>query len=147
MPDRLDIDDASVAVLSDALKLGEFFPSMSAADFGKTFPRSGLLSFAEKEYVLHQGEAGRDVFVVLDGLVTITQMGEGGGSKLGTLEKGAVFGEIALAKNGTRTATAIATRASRIFQLAFPDIQGLANDNPKLGEHLKALAEKRLQDN
>ncbi len=147
MAEKIDIEDSTVEVLSGALKLVEFFPEMSASDVTTFFPLSGLYEYSEKEYVLHQGEAGREVFVVIDGMVTITQMGEGAGSKLGTLEAGAVFGEIALAKDGTRTATAIATKASKIFRLAYPDVENLTAANPPLAEHLKTLAAKRLDEN
>ena len=147
MADKIEIDDSTVEILRNALKLDEFFPNMSADDVNSFFPQSGLYDYTEKEYVLHQGEAGREVFVVVDGMVTITQMGEGAGSKLGTLESGSVFGEIALAKDGTRMATAIATRASKIFRLAYPDVEALTTGNPPVAEHLKALAAKRLDEN
>jgi len=147
MPDKIEIDDSAVVTLRAALRLDEFFPEMSAAEIAKFFPESGVYSYAEKEYVLHQGEAGREVFIVIDGMVTITQMGEAGGSKLGTLESGSVFGEIALAKDGTRTATAIATRASKIFRLAYPDVEALTTANMPFAEHLQALAAKRIEEN
>lgn len=147
MADKIEINDAGAAVLRAALKLDEFFPNLNAGDLSSVFPKSGLYAYGEKEYVLRQGEAGRDVFVVVDGMVTITQMGEGGGSKLGTLRVGEVFGEMALAKNGTRTATAIATKSSTVFRLAYPDVEALTAENGKLAEHLRELAAKRLEEN
>lgn len=147
MADKLEIDAAAVGVLRGSLKLDSFFPEMSTKDVVAHFPKSGLYLYGEKEYVLHQDEPGRDVFVVISGLVTITQMGDRAGSKLGVLEKGALFGEIALAKDGKRTASAIATKESRIFRVAYPDVEALVNEKPPVGEHLKALAEQRLHEN
>ncbi|OIO11633.1 MAG: hypothetical protein AUJ52_01790 [Elusimicrobia bacterium CG1_02_63_36] len=73
-------------------------------------------------------------------------MGDHAGAKLGVLEKGTLFGEIALAKDGKRTASAMATKESVIFRLAYPDVEALVREKPSVGEHLKALAERRLHE-
>ena len=146
MSETIAIDEAAARILRDALKLDEFFPDMRPEDIAAFFPQSGLCRYAAREYVLTQGEAGRDVFVVVEGSVTVTRMGEGSGSKLGALGPGELLGEIALALNGTRTATAIATNGAVLFRLAYPDVESLLIGNPPLGEHLKGLAQRRLRE-
>jgi hypothetical protein len=75
---------------------------------GGAKPSIGTLR--EGQTLVKEGDEGSDVFLVLDGVVSI----EVGGTELGQLGPGAVMGERALLEGGRRTATIRAVTACRI---------------------------------
>ena len=66
------------------------------------------------EILVEQGEAGTDIFMLLDGVLEVVIDGE----TVAELGSGAVLGELAVLGNGRRTATLRALRASRVAVLA-----------------------------
>jgi len=144
MPEKKAIDAASAEAVRNALDLKAFFPDLSAEVLVESFPSSGLYVYEPRSYVLEQGEASKDVYVVVNGLITITQATPDGRTmKLGTLEAGSVFGEMALVKDGARVASALAGEDTVIFRLAFSDVESLVRQHPGLAEHLSKLASSR----
>ena len=69
---------------------------------------------ARGECLVEQGEAGTDMFMLLDGVLQVEIDGE----TVAELGSGAVFGELAVLGDGRRTATLRAVRASRVAVLA-----------------------------
>jgi hypothetical protein len=66
------------------------------------------------EILVEQGEAGTEMFMLLDGVLQVEIDGE----TLAELGSGAVLGELAVLGDGRRTATLRAVRASRVAVLA-----------------------------
>lgn len=66
------------------------------------------------ECLVEQGEAGTDMFVLLDGVLHVEIDGE----TVAEIGSGAVLGELAVLGDGRRTATLRAVRASRVAVLA-----------------------------
>ena len=66
-------------------------------------------TFGEGEALMKQGEEGRDLFLILDGIVDV----EVDGDDVAEIGPGALLGERALLEGGTRTATVWATTAVR----------------------------------
>jgi hypothetical protein len=60
--------------------------------------------------LVHEGETGTDVFLVLDGVVRVEKAGQ----RLAEFGPGAVLGERAGMEGGTRTSTLVAVTASRV---------------------------------
>ncbi len=75
---------------------------------GGTSPRVGTV--AKGDALVTEGDEGSDVFLVLDGIVSV----EVGGTGVGQLGPGAVLGERALVEGGRRTATVRAVTACRV---------------------------------
>jgi Cyclic nucleotide-binding domain len=69
---------------------------------------------APGEPLVEQGEAGTDMFILLDGVLQVEIDGE----TVAEIGSGAVLGELALLGNGIRTATLRAVRPSRVAVLA-----------------------------
>jgi len=135
--------EADAAALAGALKLAEFFPEFSAELCGKIFPRSGVCSFAAGAALMEQGAPGRDLFVVLQGAVGVSVRMHTANAEVGTVGPGGLLGEIALLRDGTRSATAVAKEPVRAFRLAFADIGYLLEHNQELSAHLQDLARQR----
>lgn len=66
------------------------------------------------EILVEQGEAGTDMFMLLDGVLEVEIDGE----TVAELGSGAILGELAVLGSGRRTATLRALRASRVALLA-----------------------------
>jgi len=97
--------------------------------------------------IIHAGEEGRGLFVVLTGECDVSAPGAGGGTPLGTLRTGDVFGEMSLVRGGATTATVTASRPSTVLFLAREYVARLVASFPEIKNYLEALAEDRAIDN
>lgn len=143
-PVRLVLDDHLAGLLSSALKLEGFFPEFRADHVSKLFPRSALFAYEHGHHLLEQGETGRDIFIIYDGRVDISQSFGSAGACLASLGEGDILGEIALLQDGVRSATAVVVGQAKVFRLAFDDVQYILTNNAELAAHLRALAKARL---
>jgi CRP-like cAMP-binding protein len=64
-------------------------------------------------------------------------------AELATLEAGVVVGEVALLRDGVRTASIVAMAPTLVFRLAFEDVGYVLQNNPPLHAHLEDLAKRR----
>ena len=79
----------------------------------------------EGQTLVREGEHGRELYLILDGVLSVEQ----GGEPVAEVGPGAILGEKALLGDGTRTATLVATTNARVAVIP-PD----AIDEEKLGE-------------
>ena len=98
------------------------------------------------EPVVEQWQATRDLYVVLTGKVQVVAERDGSASFLGP---GDFFGELAAIDWGagfgrTRTATVVATQATRLLALDWTLVNTLTKDDPAFGEILERTARQRL---
>lgn len=105
--------------------------------------------------VIHEGEEGRGLFVVLSGELDVSRRdGDGAAVPLGGLRAGDVFGEMALidarlaaGSSARTTATVVAQRPSTVLFLAREVVARIVDAVPELRRYLEALAEDRAIDN
>lgn len=142
-PARSVPSDAEAAVVAAALRLESFFPEFSGELCAKIFPRSGVCAYAPDEFVIEQGETGRDLFVILSGTVSVTISMGSAGAEVATLGEPSLLGEMALLRDGLRTASARAVIPTRAFRLMFEDMGYILQNNPDLAAHLQGLAKER----
>jgi CRP/FNR family transcriptional regulator, cyclic AMP receptor protein len=143
-PVALEVDEPVAQLLNRTLRLESFFPEFTAEHARKLFPRSGFFGYPRDAVIVTQGEGGRDLFVVFSGRVAVQRVAGSQTLALATLEPGSVLGEIALLSEVPRTATVTALEETKIFRLAYLDLQYLLANNDELAAHLKTLAAKRL---
>jgi CRP-like cAMP-binding protein len=62
--------------------------------------------YNEGQHIFREGEIGDSAFIVFDGTIAIYRLAEEGKQLLATLNKGAMFGEMALIDDDTRMASA-----------------------------------------
>ena len=67
------IDEACTKVLFKSLQLEGFFPELTPDEARMLFPRSVLLRYPADTVVIQQGEAERDLYVILTGGVGVSQ--------------------------------------------------------------------------
>ncbi|HET7500710.1 MAG TPA: cyclic nucleotide-binding domain-containing protein [Kofleriaceae bacterium] len=106
--------------------------------------------------VIHEGEPGRGLFVVLSGELEVSRRtgggqgdGQGGGQivTLGALRTGEVFGEMAVLRNAPTTATVTCVRPSTVLFLAREYVERIVAAVPEIKSYLEALVEDREIDN
>ncbi len=142
-PARAAANDAESLIVAGALRLAGFFPEFTAEQCAKIFPRSGVVAYAAGEFIIEQGENGRDLFVILDGSVAVTKSMGSAAAEVATQGVGALLGEMALLRDGLRTASVVANVPTRAFRLMFEDIGYVLKNNPELAAHLQGLERKR----
>lgn len=142
-PVRLVIDDHCAAFIGRCLRLEGFFPEFRAEHVSKVFPRSGLYEYPHGFTLIEQGETGRDVFLIYAGAVEVSQSFGSAAAALAKLESGDLLGEVALLRDGVRSATAVVVGSSQIYRLSYDDVGYILSNNPELAEHLKGLAAAR----
>jgi CRP-like cAMP-binding protein len=98
--------------------------------------------------VIHEGEQGRGLFVVLSGELDVSRRGaDGHAVSLAGLRTGDVFGEIAVLRNAQTTATVVTQRPSTVLFLAREYVERIVAGVPEIKSYLEALAEDREIDN
>ena len=100
------------------------------------------LSIAEGKELTHEGAAGHEFLVLIDGSADVRRRGR----KINTLGAGDFLGEIALVTGAPRTATVTTTAPSRMLVVTARDFRTLLRHMPSLQiKVLEALA-SRLPD-
>ena len=94
--------------------------------------------------IIRQGEAGTGLFVLLSGEVEVARTQPH--TTLATLRPGSVFGEMALIRGGSTTATVTATRPTTVLFLAREYVERIVAGVPEIREYLHALAADRHLD-
>jgi CRP-like cAMP-binding protein len=124
------------------------FRDLSPAELDLLLARLSVISAADGEIIIRQGEPGERFYVVRSGAVRI----ERGGQELARLGPGEAFGEIALLLDVPRTATVIALEPTVLVALEAHDFRdvlatylGRSNELERLS-HLRLLSHKRLDE-
>ncbi len=93
--------------------------------------------------IIHQGDEGMGLFVVLSGEMDVFSEEAGKTTPLATLRSGDVFGEMALIRGEPTNATVRAAKLSTVLFLARDYVNRLVAIAPDIKKYLLALAEDR----
>ena len=100
------------------------------------------VEFSAGKVLCHEGEFGREFFVIISGEAEVTK----GGEPVRTLGEGSFFGEIALVEVRRRTATVTATSDLRFFVLTNRAFWGLLDSNSDIQREVLRCMAARLAD-
>eukprot|EP01062_Namystynia_karyoxenos_P036475 TRINITY_DN2656_c0_g1_i1.p1 TRINITY_DN2656_c0_g1~~TRINITY_DN2656_c0_g1_i1.p1 ORF type:complete len:1182 (+),score=263.23 TRINITY_DN2656_c0_g1_i1:182-3727(+) len=116
--------------------------SMLAARFTQHLVSSGV-------YVLRQGEPGEELFILNKGIVDvyINDPENGQEKRVGSIRMGKWFGEIALIKHCTRTASIKTSTACELFVLHRDDFRKVARIYPEFERRLFESTSQHQKDN
>jgi putative ABC transport system ATP-binding protein len=113
----------SDVILNDALRICEFlkdvevFKALTPHELTHVAERMRRRHYMPDEIVIHEGEAGHELFLISDGEVKI----ERGGHEVARLGTGEFFGELALLSGNPRNANVVATQPLEAFVLEEAD--------------------------
>lgn len=107
---------------------------------------STMLVEAEDDIIV-EGQIGRGLYIILDGLVQVTLRKGGKRHLLNWLREGDIFGEISLLRQTSATATCTASRRSLLMFLAREDFETIPLEFPEVVSKMHELGEFRLLEN
>lgn len=142
-PRRAPAGDDDALIIARVLRLEGFLPEFNGELCGKLFAHSGVSVYEPGAFLIEQGEKGRDLFVLLEGRVTVTKSMGAAPRQVDELGPESLVGEIALMRDGTRTASVVALMSTRAFRLVNEDLGYVLEHNPALAAHLEELVQQR----
>ena len=102
--------------------------------------------FEVDDVIFEEGSSGRELFVVLDGMVDIAKIDGGGKRVIVTLGKGEFFGEMAVIDGSSRSATAIAAAPkTRVMRINHARFVYLVSQQPAFALMVMDALSKRLR--
>jgi CRP/FNR family transcriptional regulator, cyclic AMP receptor protein len=122
---------ASVPLFSNCTK--RQLQAISTAATEMTLPAGKVLT--------RQGEAGREVFILLDGTASVTRDGQ----RVATRTAGDVVGELAVISHHPRNATVVADTELWTLVLTRAGLNQLLDEIPGLAKHLLYEVSARLE--
>jgi CRP/FNR family cyclic AMP-dependent transcriptional regulator len=103
-------------------------------------------TFEPGQVIFKEGETGEVMFVIIQGEVEIRKRTAGTTSKtLITFHEGDIFGEMALIEKKPRSATAIATKASRMLVMNEGLLDKMLENNPDFAKKMIRILSERIR--
>jgi CRP/FNR family transcriptional regulator/CRP/FNR family cyclic AMP-dependent transcriptional regulator len=130
----------------ELLRTVPIFAELSEVDIQALARLTTRRRYPKDTVVFFENEQGDTLFMILEGRVRVTILGDDGREViLSVLGPGDFFGEISLLDNEPRSATAIAAEESELLLLHRADFQGAMSDNPSIGGALIRVLTARLR--
>jgi CRP-like cAMP-binding protein len=118
------------------------FAHCSKRDLQTVARSTEVMDFPAGARVVSQGEAGNAFYVLLDGVATIARNGK----RVGELQPGSYFGELAILDPAPRNADVVAQTPVTVARLLVKPFRQILRDVPALNERLLAGLARRLRD-
>jgi thioredoxin reductase (NADPH) len=96
------------------------------------------------EYVVHEGDAHRVLFILVEGLVEVTKFADGAERVVGVREPGQLFGEVPVVLDTPFLVSFRAVRRSRVMRIEAKDFHAVAASAPKFAAAVEAAALDRV---
>ena len=123
----------------DLLSKVPLFAGLSKSQLGQLATVADEIDFPAGKVLIHEGDSGREFFVVLEGEAEIRRKGR----KLETQRKGDFFGEIALVSKVPRVATVTAVTPMRVLVIRGQEFDALLKRVPVIALRvLEAVADR-----
>lgn len=94
--------------------------------------------------IFAEGQSGSDMFIIQSGEVSITKVVDGNEVTLAVINKGSMFGEMALLENKPRSANAIAHSNCRVMVVNHANFNSMVSSQPQLISRLTTTLAERL---
>lgn len=101
---------------------------------------------AQGAVIFREGEEATKLFVILDGQVDIFLRVKNAQKLVATLQKGDIFGEMAVVDARPRSATAIAKSEVKCLALGFAQLELLIKSNPSFAIRIIRLLSRKLRE-
>jgi CRP-like cAMP-binding protein len=133
--------------LSKMMPSNALISSWGAAELQDLLERAQLCPMKKGDVLLHQGDGGDYLIILLDGTIRVSMVASNGREIiLDYLEPGAVIGEIALLDGGERTASATALGEGKYLKLGAKAFRDVLEKHPSVGWRLLRVMARRLRN-
>lgn len=123
----------------------EGFRSLTQAEAARLCEGSERQTFAAGETILRRGDAGDEMYVLLEGAVEVRVTGDDGRLRFTThLNQGDLFGEMALLTGERRTADVVAVETCECLVLGRAELESRLGEHPALAAFLTEIVGKRI---
>ena len=130
----------------ELLRSVPIFSELTEADFSSLAKVANRRRYPKDSVVFFENEQGDFFFMILEGRIKVTILGDDGREIiLSLLGSGDFFGEMALLDNEPRSATAIAVEDSELLSLHRNDFQSVLSDNRSITTGLIKVLTARLR--
>jgi CRP-like cAMP-binding protein len=129
--------------VSEDLQGSELFAMLDAAECALLAAQAPVRVFGPGEIIVHQGDGGSSLFIVLKGELLVEVDGKG----VGHISEDSFFGEMSLLTGAPRTATVRAIREVWLAEVTKELIEPLLREHPQMMENLSAILAEREQQN
>ena len=130
----------------ELLRSVPIFSELTEADFSSLAKVANRRRYPKDSVVFFENEQGDFFFMILEGRIKVTILGDDGREViLSLLGSGDFFGEMALLDNEPRSATAIAVEDSELLSLHRNDFQSVLSDNRSITTGLIKVLTGRLR--
>ena len=126
---------------SDELRAVPLFSELADKELDHLAKTSADLRLLPREYVIHEGDPRRVLFVLLEGLVEVTKVVDGAERVVGVRRAGEVFGEVPVVLDTPFLVSFRAVEQSRVMRIEAKDFQTLAASAPQVSGTVRARAE------
>lgn len=133
-------------MLQDILKKHWLFGVLKPSRYAELTQQFSIKFYRKNEFVFHQLDRPEQLYVILEGEVSIeTYSLDGKVIKITHLDAGEVFGELALIDRGSRSASAVTTKTARIASLRQSVFQQLIESETEFSQRLLVVLVERLR--
>jgi CRP-like cAMP-binding protein len=121
--------------LIEILKKAPIFENLTDDQLKKIAARGEEKSVEEGDLLFKEGDTGNDAYVVLDGRIQITVAMDRPTEQapVHTVTEGGILGEFALVSDHERSASARASKDTRLFVFSREAFIAIGEEDPKLG--------------
>lgn len=121
--------------------------SWGSAELQDLLERAALCPMKKGDVLLHQGDRGDYLIILLDGTIRVSMVASNGRDIiLDYLEPGAVIGEIALLDGGERTASVTALGEGKYLKLGAKVFREVLEKHPSVAWRVLRLMARRLRN-
>lgn len=133
--------------LSKMMSGGALIASWGAAELGDLLQRASLCPMKKGDVLLHQGDAGDHLVILLDGTIRVSMVASNGREIiLDYLEPGSVIGEIAMLDGGERTASATALGEGSYLKIGAKAFRDVLEQHPSVAWRILQEMARRLRN-
>ena len=138
---KIDLDP------KELLRKVDFFKNLSTEDFDKISNLLHSRVVSEDHEIIHQGEKGTSLFIIMRGVIRVSREDNGVSRDLATLLAGDFFGEVALLLDEKRNATCRAISPCALFELRKNDLDKVKATCPGIQQALIDALKERQEAN
>jgi CRP-like cAMP-binding protein len=123
------------------------FGALAPAMLAKLLGVLELRELQAGQTAVHQGEEGREAFLLARGLLNVVRDDGQGSILLAVLGPGALFGEMALVSSAPRAASVLAVEPTLLLVAPRAGLEQLAKRDPTIGRELGQFCQARMLTN
>jgi CRP-like cAMP-binding protein len=116
------------------------FAGLSNKELGEIADIVKEVEYSPRDYLIHEGETGREAMIILAGKATVRR----GGRKLTEVSTGSVVGEMSLLTDLPRSATVRADTFVSALVMNAKQFSRLIDEHPRVGVKILRTVARRL---